>query len=528
MKKVVFITLLIILALPTTLNAEFKTIEKLPLTPYSGDFTIWQGKVYQIDVVFYSISVFDLEKAVYVKSITTPGLDPYAIAVFKDTLIVSNDDEIYFIDSVGQIYRTIYSPASRVTGLASDGNYIWVSGETGKIYCISADDGTTIKTLAGPESRINGLSYSNGYLWTTSRYRDEIYMIEVQSGEVVNILPSPGPYPSGIFLKDNRIYVSDFEKDSIFVHSFPTDDYIISGEKEKSRITLHWEIINSGPGDIGEVDVYFAIPKDLPSQRLLKEIEFIPQPNGILRDKYGQKVAYYKLKDIYPMEHHSIKAMIEAELSSVNYFILPSKVKSLKEIPRDIKRDYLSDNERFRIRDPFLQKSLKEAIGDEDNPYWIARKVLNYVADKIEYERIGGWDIAPEVLKRGKGSCSEYAYVYISMMRAAGIPARFVGSVVERGDRASLDRVFHRWTEIYLPGYGWIPVDPGVADSPHPRRKALAVGHRPYGYLITTIGGGDSEYLGWSYNFNEKIKDYPSRTNFVFRRYAIWEPIGEE
>jgi len=528
MKKLVLISLLIIISSPIILNADFKPIEKLPLTPYSGDFTIWWGKIWQVDVVLYSISIFDVEKGVYVKSITTPGFNPYSISAYKDTLIVSNDGNIHFIDLDGKIYRTLYTQFSSITGLASDGNYIWLTEKTGKIYCITADEGIIVKTLDSPRGTLKGLAYSDGYIWTTSRYRDEIYMIEPENGEVVNILPSPGPHPSGIFVNDDTIYISDFEKDSIFVYLFPTDNYISSLDEKKSKITLHWEIINSGPGDIGEVDVYFAIPKDLPSQRLLKEIEFIPQPNDILRDKYGQKVAYYKLKDIYPMEHHSIKAMIEAELSSVNYFILPSKVKSLKEIPRDIKRDYLNDNERFRIRDPFLQKSLKEAIGDEDNPYWIARKVLNYVADKIEYERIGGWDIAPEVLKRGKGSCSEYAYVYISMMRAAGIPARFVGSVVERGDRASLDRVFHRWVEIYLPGYEWVPVDPGVAHSPHLRRRALAIGHRSNNYLITTIGGGDSEYLDWSYNFNEKIKDYPPRTNFIFRRYAIWEPITEE
>ncbi len=528
MKKVVFITLLIIVTLPILLNAEFKPIKGIPITSYSGDFTIWQGKIWQVDIVFYSISIFDLEKGAYVKSITTPGFNPYSISVFKDTLIVSNDDEICFIDSDGKIYRTINSPASSITGLASDGNYIWITEETGKIYCISADDGTTIKTLEGPEGRINGLGYSDGYLWTTSRYKDEIYMIEPENGEVVNILPSPGPYPSGIFVMDDSIYVSDFEKDSIFVHLLPTTDYIITEMPKKSRVTLRWEMVNPGPGNVGDVEVYIAIPKNLPNQRLLKEPEFTPKPDDILTDRYGQKVAYYQLKDIQPMEHHTAKAIIEAELSSVNYFIMPERVKSSKEIPKEIKKTYLRDSERFRIKDPFIQKAVKEAIGDERNPYWIARKVLNYVADKIDYERIRGWDVAPEVLKRGKGSCSEYAYVYISMMRAAGVPARYVGSVVERGDRASIDGVFHRWIEIYLPGYGWVAVDPGVADSPYPRRKALAIGHRSNRYLITTIGGGDSEYLEWSYNFNEKIKDYGPRTNFMVRRYAIWEPLLEE
>ena len=527
-KQFIFITALIIMISSITLGAEWKAVRRIPTTPYSGDFTIWKGKIWQIDIVDFSVVSFDIEKNVKVMSFPTPDFYPYSIAIYKDTLIVSNNRGISFINPDGKIYRTIYSPATKITGLAFDGTYIWVAEESGKIYCILKDDGTTIKTLDCPGGKINGLTYSDGYLWTTSRHRDEIYMVDPKRGEVVNILPSPGPYPSGIYVKDNRIYISDFEKDSIFVQLIPSSDYIIAEKQEKVQVTLRWEIVNSGPGDIGNVEVYIAIPENLPNQRILKEPEFSPEPDDILVDRYGQKAAYYHLKNIKPEEHHILMETIEAELSSVNYFILPAKVKGLKDIPKDLRDTYLQDNERFRIKDPFIKKAVKEAVGDEKNPYWIARKILDYVVDKIDYELSGGWDVAPEVLKRGKGSCSEYAYVYISLMRAAGIPARYVGSVQEKGDRASIDPVFHRWVEIYLPGYGWVPVDIGIADSPYPRNKALAIGHRAYKYLITTHGGGDSEHLEWNYNFNEKITNYDSGINFMVRRYAIWEPIREE
>ena len=270
MKKLVLISLLIIISSPIILNAEFKPIEKLHLTPYSGDFTIWWGKIWQVDVVLYSISIFDVEKGVYVKSITTPGFNPYSISVYKDTLIVSNDDNIHFIDLDGKIYRTLYTQFSSITGLASDGKYLWLTEKEGKIYCITPDVGIIVKTLEGPGDALGGLSYSNGYLWTTSRYRDEIYMIEPENGEVVNILPSPGPYPSGIFVKDDTLYVSDFEKDSIYIYTLPKTDHIITRDAKKSQITLHWEIVNSGPDEIGNVNVYIAVPVNLPKQGLTR------------------------------------------------------------------------------------------------------------------------------------------------------------------------------------------------------------------------------------------------------------------
>ena len=519
------IAILTTIIFPFDSNAKFEPVKSIPVSSYSGDITLWKGKIWQVDILSDSIYVYDLKSGEKEKSIPSPGYSPYSVTIFKDTLVVSNEDEICFIGKNGNIIRTIYTPASFIKGLAPDGNYIWVADKKGEIYCISSNDGTIIKTLEGPGGRINGLSYSKGYLWTTSRYRDEIYMIEPENGEVINILPSPGPYPSGIFVMDNNIYVSDFEKDSLFLLPFPTRDFIVKEDSMKTRIILQWEIANSGPGNIGDVKVYIAIPRDLPNQHLLKEPEFIPEPDKILADQYGQKVAYYHFQDIQPMQNKIVKEVIDAQLSSVNYFILPERVKNLNDIPKEIRKTYLKDSEKFRIKDPFIRKAVQNAIGKEKNPYWIARKVLKYVADKIDYELKGGWDIAPEVLKRGKGSCSEYAFVYISLMRAAGVPTRYVGSVSERGDRASIDPVFHRWIEVYLPGYGWVPVDPGVADSPEPRRKALAIGHRPKSYLITTIGGGDSEYLDWSYNFNEKIRNYDAKTNFNVEGFGIWEPL---
>jgi transglutaminase-like putative cysteine protease len=90
------------------------------------------------------------------------------------------------------------------------------------------------------------------------------------------------------------------------------------------------------------------------------------------------------------------------------------------------------------------------------------------------------------------------------MCRAAGLPTRFVGSVVIRGDDASTDDVFHRWCECYLPGYGWVPVDPSGGDRATPAEVAQCFGHVEPRFLITTEGGGASEYLGWGYNANEK------------------------
>ncbi|MBW2277596.1 MAG: transglutaminase domain-containing protein, partial [Deltaproteobacteria bacterium] len=140
------------------------------------------------------------------------------------------------------------------------------------------------------------------------------------------------------------------------------------------------------------------------------------------------------------------------------------------------------------------------ALDGERRPYWMVRKIARYIGENMEYELAGGWNIAPTVIDRGTGSCSEYTFVFIAMCRAAGIPARYAGALVIRGDNASTDDVFHRWAEVYLPGYGWVPADAQAADNPSPEKQGEGLGSLANRFVITTWGGGDSKYIGWDYN----------------------------
>ncbi|PIE87614.1 MAG: transglutaminase, partial [Bacteroidetes bacterium] len=168
--------------------------------------------------------------------------------------------------------------------------------------------------------------------------------------------------------------------------------------------------------------------------------------------------------------------------------------------------------------------AVKEALGTEENLYYKARKLYRYVQEHIYYEMVGGWNTAPEVLSRGNGSCSEYSFVYIALCRAAGIPARYVGAVSVRSDQARYDDVFHRWVEIYLPNYGWIPVDPSGGDSDSPAHQAAYFGAIKGRYIITTQSGGGSESLEWTYNANEFTQTEP-KTFVVSESIGNWDVV---
>ncbi len=71
-----------------------------------------------------------------------------------------------------------------------------------------------------------------------------------------------------------------------------------------------------------------------------------------------------------------------------------------------------------------------------------------------------------------RGFCEHYAYAFVVMMRAAGVPARVIagyqGGEVNPVNRTIIVHQFdaHAWAEVWLEGEGWVRIDPTAAVSP--------------------------------------------------------------
>lgn len=66
-----------------------------------------------------------------------------------------------------------------------------------------------------------------------------------------------------------------------------------------------------------------------------------------------------------------------------------------------------------------------------------------------------------ELLKKPGGKCTDISSVFVALARAAGVPARDVfGLRLGKTPRVDITTSQHCWAEFFLPGYGWVPVDP--------------------------------------------------------------------
>ena len=81
----------------------------------------------------------------------------------------------------------------------------------------------------------------------------------------------------------------------------------------------------------------------------------------------------------------------------------------------------------------------------------------------------GMGDVCALMIKPG-GKCTDISSMYIALCRAAGVPAREIfGIRLGKKAEEEITTWQHCWVEFFLPGTGWVPVDP--ADV----RKAILV-----------------------------------------------------
>uniref|UniRef100_A0A832G5Y9 Transglutaminase domain-containing protein n=1 Tax=Ignavibacterium album TaxID=591197 RepID=A0A832G5Y9_9BACT len=114
-----------------------------------------------------------------------------------------------------------------------------------------------------------------------------------------------------------------------------------------------------------------------------------------------------------------------------------------------------------------IKKLSEEIVGDELNPYLIAKKIFTWISTNIpwagarEYSTIE--NISEYCIDRKHGDCGIKTLLFMTLCRYNGIPAKWQSGWMLHPGEVNL----HDWCEIYLEGYGWLPVDQsfGLVDS---------------------------------------------------------------
>jgi transglutaminase-like putative cysteine protease len=143
----------------------------------------------------------------------------------------------------------------------------------------------------------------------------------------------------------------------------------------------------------------------------------------------------------------------------------------------------------LRVLSPYLQDGRRIEL-----PFWKppqgTRPTVESLAElndaihqSLNYERREEGDphSPEELLERGGGACRDFAVLLAEVLRGHGIATRLAsGYLCEFGDGEKVaEGALHAWTEAYIPGAGWLGMDPTNGTFCDHHHLTAAVGLTP-------------------------------------------------
>ncbi|MEO8233535.1 MAG: transglutaminase-like domain-containing protein [Ignavibacteriota bacterium] len=129
----------------------------------------------------------------------------------------------------------------------------------------------------------------------------------------------------------------------------------------------------------------------------------------------------------------------------------------------------------------------KRIVGDEKEPYSIAKKIFTWISDNIpwagarEYSTLE--NISDYCITNGHGDCGIKTLLFMTLCRYNGIPIKWQSGWMIHPGVVNL----HDWSEVYFEGYGWVPADQsfGLVESQNENEKYFFLGSiDPYHLIV--------------------------------------------
>lgn len=218
---------------------------------------------------------------------------------------------------------------------------------------------------------------------------------------------------------------------------------------------------------------------DLSSQPMGKDVNlWIPYPlsdedqiisNITISGDYAKSAVYSDRKYSTPMLFASWDTMAKSRKLVFSFDVVRKEV---------VKKDFPEQEEAWNAADFALylaptslgpidgaiQSLAVQIVGDKTTVYDKAKAIYDWICENMhrdpETRGCGPGDVCLLLDNLG-GKCTDIHSVFVALCRAAGVPAREVFGIRQgKKDVQDISTWQHCWAEFYLPGYGWVPVDP--------------------------------------------------------------------
>jgi len=264
-------------------------------------------------------------------------------------------------------------------------------------------------------------------------------------------------------------------------------------------LTYGLDVTNLGYAPASNATVKIAVIRDfLPFQDVLSSVPLTP-PQNASTDSWNNSYVLHRLSPVQPGETRQFLIRTTVRLHSIDFAVAdgtPSLSRTSHLGPYLQPEEFIESNDTNIIgRAQALSVSATNAHAYAFNAFQYTTAHLSFVEQPEERG-------AAFALKSRAGEATEYADLFVALLRARGIPAGrlngFAGNL-QAGAQYFGEELFHVWARVHYSNVGWVPSDPTWGD-----RQLFENFERSDGaHLAVTEGVGRKlSFLAWNRTLN--------------------------
>jgi transglutaminase-like putative cysteine protease len=252
-------------------------------------------------------------------------------------------------------------------------------------------------------------------------------------------------------------------------------------------------LTNDGPGAASSIEMWVAMIRDIDPYQDVVSVYIDPMASDTVVDEFGNQYAFFETGPLSVGSQVQFSLQYEVDVYALDF--------SLGSCQGTLIGEFTGPVEFIESDHPSIVNLATSLAQGQGTACARARAFYDWVAENIIYSGYIPDDIgALQTLNDLEGDCTCFADLMMALSRAAGIPARFLEGVTccTEGEYVPGD-IKHDWLEVYLPGVGWVPMDPTWGQQPEYRETYYA-GITP-DHIVVTQGRNLSMLSGYHYNY---------------------------
>jgi transglutaminase-like putative cysteine protease len=263
----------------------------------------------------------------------------------------------------------------------------------------------------------------------------------------------------------------------------------VVGQREyvvRQQLTL----VNEGSGVPEKQNIWVALIRDFAPYQDVLSMEISPRDYQSVTDEYGNQYAEFD----FSKQPAGTSKSIQIEYRVIVYEL----VFDLANCEGELLDEYTRSELHIEADNPQIMSLSNELARGKKTVCEQVRAFYDYIGNELVYGYNGeNWG-AQAALGRMGADCTEYASLLVALSRAQGIPARyFEGLRYLDQEEDATERIEHAWPDVYMPGLGWMALDPTLGRSMLTREAYFA--HYTPEHIIVSLGASPSTLRGSNY-----------------------------